>query len=252
LCRLFAWHSAEPLSIANALGTDLQAFTELSTVHRDGWGIAYADTDEIKLVRDTSPAHESSVYSDLLTQMQTTDAIAHLRWATEALAVCIPNTHPFVKQGPTGEIAFMHNGGVARGRELKDLIDSDYLAELDGDTDSEKYFAAVLTQLRKSNGDFVAAYQSLVKQFAPIHYTSLNAMILTETELVIVCQHKPENRSPELQPDYYDLFWQSVNGVTSAWSTGVRPNPNNFEELKNGSLLRVNRKTGDVTTHEIG
>jgi predicted glutamine amidotransferase len=252
LCRLFAWHSAEPLSIASALGTDLQAFTELSTVHCDGWGIAYADTDEIKLVRDTSPAHESSVYSDLLTQMRTTDAIAHLRWATEELAVCIPNTHPFVKQGPTGGIAFMHNGGVARGKELTDLIDSDYLAELDGDTDSEQYFAALLTQLRKSNGDFVAAYQSLVEQFAPIHYTSLNAMILTETELVIVCQHKPENRSPESQPDYYDLFWQSVNGVTSAWSTGVRPNLNNFEELKNGSLLRVNRKTGDVTTHEIG
>jgi hypothetical protein len=77
-------------------------------------------------------------------------------------------------------------------------------------------------------------------------------MILTETELVIVCQHKPENRSPELQPDYYDLFWQSIEGVTSAWSSGVRPNPNNFNELKNGSLLRINRNTGDVTTHEIG
>ena len=86
----------------------------------------------------------------------------------------------------------------------------------------------------------------------PSEIAPVNAMILTETELVIVCQHKPENRSPESQPDYYDLFWQSVNGVTSAWSTGVRPNPNNFEELKNGSLLRVNRKTGDVTTHEIG
>ena len=251
MCRLFAWHSAEPLSVTAALGTDLQAFTELSTVHRDGWGIAYADNDEIKLVRDTNPAHESSIYLDLLTQMQTTDAIAHLRWATEELAVCIPNTHPFVKKDPAGDIAFMHNGGVARGKELTDLIDSDYLAGLDGETDSEQYFAALLTQLRKSNGDFVAAYQSLVKQFAPIHYTSLNAMILTETELVIVCQHKPENRSPQVQPDYYDLFWQSVNGVTSAWSTGVRPNPNNFEELKNGSLLRVNRKTGDVTTHEI-
>ena len=109
-----------------------------------------------------------------------------------------------------------------------------------------------MTQLRKSDGDLVAAYRALVKDVAPIHYTSINAMILTETELVIVCQHKPENRSPELQPDYYDLSWQTIDGVTSAWSSGVRPNPNNFNELKNGSLLRINRTTGDVTTHEIG
>ena len=252
MCRLFAWHSTSPLSVGAALGSDLPVFTELSTLHRDGWGIAYGDADEIKLVRDTNPAHESKIYSDLLTQMQSTDAIAHLRWATEELAVCIPNTHPFVKQGPQGEIAFMHNGGIARGDSLNALIDADYLAELEGDTDSEHYFAALLTQLRKSDGDLVAAYRALVKDVAPIHYTSINAMILTETELVIVCQHKPENRSPELQPDYYDLSWQTIDGVTSAWSSGVRPNPNNFNELKNGSLLRVNRTTGDATTHEIG
>ena len=252
MCRLFAWHSTSPLSVGAALGSDLPVFTELSTLHRDGWGIAYGDADEIKLVRDTSPAHESKIYSDMLTQMQSTDAIAHLRWATEELAVCIPNTHPFVKQGPQGEIAFMHNGGIARGDSLNALIDADYLAELEGDTDSEHYFAALLTQLQKSDGDLVAAYRALVKDVAPIHYTSINAMILTETELVIVCQHKPENRSPELQPDYYDLSWQTIDGVTSAWSSGVRPNPNNFNELKNGSLLRINRTTGDVTTHEIG
>ena len=252
MCRLFAWHSTNPLSVDAALGSDLPAFTELSTIHRDGWGIAYGEADEIRLVRDTSPAHKSKVYSDLVTQMKSTDAIAHLRWATEELAVCIPNTHPFVKKSSMGEIAFIHNGGVARGDSLNALIDADYLAELEGDTDSEQYFAALLTQLRKSDGDLVAAYHALVKDFAPIHYTSINAMILTETELVIVCQHKPENRSPELQPDYYDLFWQSIEGMTSAWSSGVRPNPNNFNELKNGSLLRINRNTGDVTTHEIG
>ena len=235
-----------------ALGSDLSAFTELSSLHRDGWGIAYGDADEIKLVRDTSPAHESKVYSDLLTQMQSTDAIAHLRWATEELAVCIPNTHPFVKQGPQGEIAFMHNGGVPRGDSLNALIDADYLAELEGDTDSEQYFAALLTQLRKTDGDLVVAYQELVKHFASIHYTSINAMILTKTELVVVCQHKPENRSPELPPDYYDLSWQTIDSVTSAWSSGVRPNPSNFKELKNGSLLRINRNTGEVTSHEIG
>jgi predicted glutamine amidotransferase len=252
LCRLFAWHSTKPLSVTSVLGPDLQAFTELSTLHRDGWGIAYGDADEIKLVRDTSPAHESKIYSDMLTQMQATNAIAHLRWATEELAVCIPNTHPFVKKSEMGEIAFIHNGGVTRGDSLTALIDADFLNQLEGESDSEQYFAALLTQLRKSGGDILAAYQALVIDFAPIHYTSLNAMILTETELVIVCQHKPENRSPELQPAYYDLFWQSSDGVTSAWSTGVRSNPNNVNEMKNGSLLRINRTTGDVATYEIG
>lgn len=252
MCRLFAWHSNEDISLAEALGEDFATFTQLSTLHRDGWGIAIKNLDEIKVERDVNAAIDSDLYANVAANLVSSDAITHLRWATEHISVCIPNTHPFIKQGPNGPIAFCHNGGVSRGADLTSLIADDLFAELEGDTDSEQYFAALITKLRKSNGDFVMAYKELVKDLAPIHYTSVNALILTPEELLIVCQHKPENLSPDLEADYYELFWESKNGVTTAWSLGVRPDSTNFHELKNGSLLQINIVTGEVTTHEIG
>jgi predicted glutamine amidotransferase len=251
LCRLFAWHSNEEISLAEALGEDFPTFTQLSSLHRDGWGMAIKNLDDIKVERDVKAAIDSSLYANVSANLVSSDAITHLRWATEDISVCIPNTHPFIKQGPNGPIAFCHNGGVARGAQLTSLIADDLLGELEGDTDSEQYFAALITKLRESNGDFVMAYKELVKDLAPIHYTSVNALILTPDELVIVCQHKPENLSSDLEADYYDLFWQTTNDITSAWSSGVRPNVNSYNKLTNGSLLRIDLGTGKVSTHEI-
>ena len=252
MCRLFAWHSNEEISLAEALGADFPTFTQLSSLHRDGWGMAIKNFGEIKVERDVKAAIDSSLYANVSANLVSSDAITHLRWATEDISVCIPNTHPFIKQGPNGPIAFCHNGGVARGAQLTSLIADDLFGELEGDTDSEQYFAALITKLRESNGDFVMAYKELVKDLAPIHYTSVNALILTPAELVIVCQHKPENLSSDLEADYYELFWQTTNGVTSAWSSGIRADSANFHNLKNGSLLHVDIITGKVTTHEIG
>ena len=213
--------------------------------------MAIKNLGEIEAERDVNAAIDSSLYASASASHVSTDAITHLRWATESISVCIPNTHPFIKQGPNGPIAFCHNGGVARGAQLTSLIADDLLAELEGDTDSEQYFAALVTKLRESNGDFVAAYKELVKDLAPIHYTSVNALILTPDEIVIVCQHKPENLSSDLEADYYDLFWQTSNDITSAWSSGVRPNVHSHKKLTNGNILRIDSKTGKVSTHEI-
>lgn len=251
MCRLFAWHSNEEISLAEALGEDFPTFTELSSLHRDGWGMAIKNRDGIKVERDVKAAIDSSLYANVSANLVSSDAITHLRWATEDISVCIPNTHPFIKQGPNGPIAFCHNGGVSRGADLTSLIADDLFAELEGDTDSEQYFAALITKLRKHNGDFVMAYKELVLDLAPIHYTSVNALILTPDELVIVCQHKPENLSSDLEADYYELFWQTSNDITSAWSSGVRPNIKSCNKLTNGSLLRIDSGTGTVSTHEI-
>jgi predicted glutamine amidotransferase len=249
---LFAWHSNEKISLVEALGEDFPTFTQLSSLHRDGWGMAFKNLDEIKVERDVEAAINSSLYANTSTNLASSDAITHLRWATEDISVCIPNTHPFLKKGPNGPIAFCHNGGVKRGAQLKSLIADDLLSELEGDTDSEQYFAALITKLRKNNGDFVMAYKELVKDLAPIHYTSVNALILTPEELVIVCQHKPENLSSDLEADYYELFWETTNNITTAWSSGIRADSSNFHNLKNGSLLHINIITGEVTTYDIG
>lgn len=251
MCRLFAWHSDTSLTLNDVLGNDFDSFTNLSSIHQDGWGMAYQANKELKLVRDSNAANQSTAYKQAATDISSKNAIVHLRWATEELSVCIPNTHPFIKAGPTGPIAFCHNGGIARGDALRALIDDDLWAELDGDTDSEQYFAALITQLRKTNGNLVAAYQNLIAKVDSIKYTSLNALLMTDTDLFIICQHKPENRAVELEQDYYDLFWKTENGVTSAWSSGVRQNDHQTRSLINGTLLKINFSTGESEIYEI-
>jgi len=243
MCRLYAWSAPTELTLDEVLGHDRHNLIKLSELHRDGWGMAWRDDDgTVRLVRDELPAFESGAFRNSATAVSTRAAIVHLRWATEAMQVCIPNTHPFSKSGPTGTIAFAHNGGVPRGPALDALIDDDLIAELEGETDSERYFAALITQARKSNGDLITAFAKTVRNLEPFSYSSINALALTSTHLYVLSQHRPENRPAGTDPDYYELRWANVDGVTTAWSSGV--SDKDGIKLPSGSLLVTEVATG--------
>lgn len=249
MCRLFAWHSASPVTINDALGADAPNLSELSRIHNDGWGMAYGAVGGVERIRDVAAAYESDLFSRTADQTAATDAIVHLRWATESLQVCVPNTHPFIKQGPRGTIAFCHNGGIARGPALTALIDDDLLASLEGDTDSEQYFAALITAARRHDGDVVAGYRDLLPAVSGIRFSSLNALLLTDTDLYVLSHNIPANRPESASEDYYELRWDTRDGVFSAWSSQVRPRGG--ELLENGRLLQVERASGCVTVHQV-
>ena len=249
MCRLFAWHSAAPITINDALGADAPNLTELSRMHNDGWGMAYGSASGMERVRDVAAAYESDLFAQAAQQQSATDAIVHLRWATESLQVCMPNTHPFTKNGPAGPIAFCHNGGIARGPELTGLIDADLLAALEGDTDSEQYFAALVTAVRRHDGDIVAGYRELLPALAGIRHSSLNALLLTDTDLYVLAFNNPTRRPEGTDEDYYELHWDTRDGVFTAWSSQVR-GPGG-ELLGNGKLLQVERASGCVTVHQV-
>ena len=244
MCRLLAWHSAEPVSVHQVLGLDSESLNELSHLHKDGWGMGYGVDGTLVTVRDAGTAYDSVLFKEVSDELCVCDAIVHLRWATEELTVCIENTHPFEKTGPRGEIVFAHNGGIARGDALRALIDDDLWLELEGATDSEQYFAALITELRTTNNDFVQAYSNLLKNVDGIRYSSLNALILTDDEVMVVAAHKAENRPDGVEEDYYELSWTTENGITSAWSTGVRPSVTAATHLATNHMLKINRETG--------
>lgn len=243
MCRLFAWSSPVAITLDEALGSDRDNLIKLSELHRDGWGIAWQEEGGgVRLIRDESPAFESGTFRTSATAVESTAAIVHLRWATEAMEVCIPNTHPFLKQGPTGAIAFAHNGGIPRGPKLDELIDSDLLGELEGETDSERYFAALISEARKSGGNLVTAFANTVRNLEPFNYSSINSLALTETHVYVLSQHRAERRPVGTDPDYYELAWSQVDGITTAWSSGV--SDKNGTELPNGSLLMIDVESG--------
>jgi len=251
MCRLLAWHSAEPVSVHQVLGQDSQSLDELSHLHKDGWGMGYGIDGTLVTVRDAGSAYDSVLFKEVSDELCVCDAIVHLRWATEELTVCIENTHPFEKTGPRGEIVFAHNGGIARGEALRALIDDDLWLEREGDTDSEQYFAALITELRKTDNDFVHAYSNLLKNVDNIDYSSLNALILTADDVMIVAAHKAENRPEHVDADYYELSWATENGITSAWSTGVRPSVTSSNNLPTNHLLKINRASGDAQVFSL-
>lgn len=246
MCRLFAWHSPNAITPAEALGEDQPNIIELSRLHQDGWGMAWCDEHgHVRRHRDEDAAFKAPT----IDVAQSTDAILHLRWATEAIPVCIPNTHPFIKKTSLGEMAFIHNGGIDRGPILRSLIDDSIFESLEGDGDSEQYFAALITNLEKNGGDLLAAYRKFLNDVQDVRYSSLNAFLLTSQHLFVVAAYRPENR-PTTQPaDYYDLSWRDNKGLFSAWSSGVRSTSGT--PIENYSLTQVDRTTGAITFHSL-
>lgn len=249
MCRLFAWHSEAPISLADALGEDSPRLSDLSRQHCDGWGMCYSDGQGLVRVRDVAPAHDSAAFREAQSAVHATDAIVHLRLATAGLSVCEVNTHPFVTDSPIGRMAFCHNGGIRQGAELDALIDDDLQEALEGDTDSEQYLAALVTALRRTDGDLVEAYRHLLPPLTRIRHSSLNALLLTDTDLFVLCRNIPARRPTGMPEDYYELQWDVVDGVFSAWSREVRSRAG--RALADGDLLHLDRASGTVTVHRV-
>jgi predicted glutamine amidotransferase len=247
MCRLLAWRSAEPITPAAVLGPDRDRLAQLSRVHCDGWGIASAaSNDSLLIERGADPAHLCPDFTLAMASHASRSGIVHLRWATEELAVNLGNTHPFTADTTGSEIAFEHNGMLPDSHLLLADIDPDIVAGFRGDTDSERYFGLLLTEMRRDAGDVTNAIQRVAKRLSDVAYTSLNAMLLTPQTLAVVCLFKPENLPWDEEEDYFNLTWGVEDGIVSAWSTGVRPSATDARPLDNGMLLLVDIASGDI------
>lgn len=251
MCRLFAWHADRKVTLADALGPDTAALETLSHDHKDGWGIAIVD-DGGHLQVDKLPeaAWASEGYLAARDSLAAQTAIAHIRWGSPGMPPSAANTHPFMKDSPIGWMAFAHNGMFLPDSLPGQFADADLIADLDGVTDSEQYFALLISRLRRADGDLVAAVRATAADIAPLRFHSANALVLTSTHLAVICLHRPDMRG-ELEPDYFDLHYREHDGVITAWSQWMHPSAPESPELPNGSMLLVDRATGAFAVHEI-
>ena len=223
MCRLFGWSSPTPRRALDLLGGDERHLVELSHLHADGWGAAWLADGRLERTREASAAHASAAFHPALAAAEGEAGLVHLRWATGNYACTLGNTHPFVDSDVLSHpVAFAHNGSVPVGEELLGLIDADLLPLAQGETDSERYFLALLSARRRGL-DPVAAFGAVVDGLAGVAWPSLNALWLEPGLLVAVTAVQPEHRMASLEPDYYDLAWRTdADGATTVWSTGVR------------------------------
>ncbi|WP_326584670.1 class II glutamine amidotransferase [Streptomyces sp. NBC_00481] len=188
---MLGYAAARPTSFHLLIGDEqLARFVSLSAVHGDGWGTSWLAADAADNAPERVRTHRSPDSADgdplFRTHAETvlsTARLAHLRWATVGFPVALRNTHPFHTDG----MSFAHNGKIASDGELDELLAGHGQTELAGDTDSERYFALVRGELRTDPTETPSAVLRAATALRGRYpNASLNAMLLTGTELVIV------------------------------------------------------------------
>lgn len=247
MCRLLGFVADRPRTLYDLLGADLDAFTDLSRKHGDGWGFATpagrADPPGYD-VRKAPDAARSSAAFDAAARTLTTDvALVHLRWATMGLATTLDNTHPF----SLGAYAFGHNGSIDPPRSIDPYVAPDLLAARRGDTDSERYFLALLSGLRSGLAP-LDAIAVTVDALARLRHSSLNCMLSTPDALFAVSSHDPAAEDEAEEDHYYRMHWTVRDGAVVVASSGWG---SDWQELGNDEVLAVDRRTGTATVHAL-
>ncbi|MDH6235474.1 class II glutamine amidotransferase [Cryobacterium sp. CG_9.6] len=186
MCRLLAYASPTPRTTRDVLGGNQSAvFQDMTELHKDGWGSAWIvgdTTRRVKKERSALTGEGDQRLTEALSERLSRAQLVHLRMATDGMACQPANTHPFVRDG----FAFAHNGSLAPASAMDDYIAPHLLAALDGDTDSERYLAVIRTKVAEGNDLFEAVCQTVLELRPIFPDLSMNAMILSPTELIAV------------------------------------------------------------------
>ena len=261
MCRLLGWVARPGITLRGALGdANYPTFTELARIHADGWGLAYAADGEVAVRKSPDAASADPEFAALSSYAVTEAAIAHLRWATPGLPVEQRNTHPFRH----GTSAFAHNGGIYPLDRLPELLAPPWRSRLQGTTDSEHYYLALMAEVEDGGVDLPSAINRVTSHLAADYApSSLNAMLLTPEALYVISCHDPTMR-PELpvprpsgsgrlgpvqesDETYFDLRYRRSNGAVVVASSGFpQPSDAGWQGLPNNSVLVVDRTTADL------
>jgi predicted glutamine amidotransferase len=245
MCRLIGFVSPAPQSLRELLGEGRYAsFEEFSCAeHGDGWGVAWCDGLTVRSEKEPVPASTSARYKELVDE-NFDAAFVHYRWATLSLEVRPGNTHPFT----SGTIAFAHNGSINDAANLDSVIAPEHLTNLEGSTDSERYFRLLLSSM--PNGDVGEGLKRTVATIIERQtFSSLNALVLTPDALFAACYYSKGPLAPGLPDDYYEMGYFSANGATVVASSGWQHGE--WSPLGNGNILRIDRATGGVTVTAV-
>ena len=236
MCRLLGYVSQEKQSFNQAVGSDFAEFVTLSSVHCDGWGVATIDHDQsvAHVSRAPEAANSSKDFSKTIESSVSDGALLHLRWATAGLPVSENNTHPFAYK----DVSFIHNGATYPPAALEPFISKELLSLIQGDTDSERYFFAVLTAIDELG--LVEGVRKAVKAIsANCDFTSINCMLLTPEHMVAVCEFNEGDSTEWTVDSHYELRYSAADDAIRVASTGW--GKDHWNCLPNHSILLIDR-----------
>lgn len=132
----------EPIAPRELLHDAPRSLRALSLEHADGWGVALSSGDDAwQIHRNTLCAARCEQYAAIAPSPARV-IVAHIRKKTVG-ELTIANTHPFQH----GQFVFAHNGTLSIIDKLVEASSPARRGEIVGDTDSERFFAFVLTHI---------------------------------------------------------------------------------------------------------
>ncbi len=146
MCRMLGFRSVLQGRVHRSLASSDNALAVQSSVHPDGWGVAYYVDGAPHVVRSSDTALTDPLFHRVSGIVSSQTVVAHVRKATQGHKHTL-NCHPF----QYGRWVMAHNGDVpnfaaVRGNLLEQVAPR-LRGFLLGDTDSEVIFLMFLTQL---------------------------------------------------------------------------------------------------------
>ncbi|MDH6128285.1 class II glutamine amidotransferase [Kitasatospora sp. GP82] len=180
MCRLFGLSSAPRRTRATFWLLDApDSLSDQSHRDPDGTGLGYFDADGTPQVHKAPiAAYEDRCFAEEARLVHSVTFLAHVRFASTG-SLQVRNTHPFVQDGRL----FAHNG-VIEGLDTLDGHLGENLALVEGDTDSERFFALITREISANGGDITAGIETAARWIArnlPVY--SLNLILTTPKEL---------------------------------------------------------------------
>ena len=180
MCRLLGLNAGrEPVSASFWLVDAPDSLEVQSHRNVDGSGIGFFDAAGSPVVdKQPEPAFSDDEFRREAKRARSVTFVAHVRYAT-AGSRTMANTHPFTMHGRI----MAHNGGFGELDRLEEQLGS-YRDLVQGDTDSERYFALITQQIDVHRGDVAAGIAAAARWIgARLPVSSLNTIVATAGEL---------------------------------------------------------------------
>lgn len=179
MCRLFGMSGGrDPVRATFWLLEAPDSLAEQSRREPDGTGLGTFDHDGQPVVsKQPLAAYEDQEFCQQAREVSSRTFVAHVRYASTG-AVSPENTHPFEQH----DRLFAHNGVIEDLDRLDEELGEDR-SLVQGDTDSERYFALVTREIERDGdiGAAIARAAGWIAENLPVF--ALNIVLITATEL---------------------------------------------------------------------
>lgn len=192
MCELFAMSSSIPTEVSFSLD-EFSRHGGLTDLHKDGWGIAYYDDNDARIVKETCSASESAYLHFVKDHsIRSHIIISHIRFATQG-EISIRNTQPFSRELGGRIHVFAHNGDLPGLEETPDFQLRHFKPV--GNTDSELAFCFLMEQMKniwdQEASPELPLRQQVIEKFASqIQELGISNFIYSDSDYIFIHSHK--------------------------------------------------------------